>query len=477
MGSSGSQTSTQSSTPWSGQQPYLQDLFRQSQGQFNQGPQQYYPGQTVAPFSPQTQQGMDATMGMAQGGSPQLDQMGQYLSNQFNTPNINPNQVFDPANQAAQGIGQGQRMMQQSGQTGMGLGQPNQMVGGAADALGGMTGYGGLASAQQFAGSPTIGALPASQQYAQSQMGVGGVGNQQLADTAQGGFLGSNPYLDQMFDTASSRAGEAFNEQTMPAIAAQFGSAGRTGSGIHQQMAGNAQRQFGRDLQGMAADIYSPAYESERDRMISAAQGGSQAGLGAGQLGLGTFTGQNQAELGRGQLASNQYIGERGLGQQGAGMLGDLGLGQGNLALGGASLGGQMGQGLGNLGMQGVNSMADMYGNINQNQYRAGTLAPGFRESQYGDANRMMGVGGMVEDQSQRMMGANQDRWNFNQQAPWQNINNYANTVYGLPGGYGTQTSTQPGGSRLQGAAGGAMSGAALGPWGALGGGILGAFS
>jgi hypothetical protein len=55
-------------------------------------------------------------------------------------------------------------------------------------------------------------------------------------------------------------------------------------------------------------------------------------------------------------------------------------------------------------------------------------------------------------------------------------MNNYANAIYGLPGGYGTQSSTQPGGSRAAGIMGGAMAGSALGPWGALGGGILGAF-
>lgn len=632
MGSGGSKTSTQESTPWEGQQPYLKDLFSQAQGLFDQGPQQYFPGQTVAPFSPQTQMGMDATMQRAQGGSPQQDAMGNYLTGAMGQQNMDPSQIFGRAMGAANGIPQGQNMMSQAGQAGMSLGQPNPFVGSAGNALQGMTGFGGLASAQQFAGNPAMGALPASQQYVNDtlgggqgygdwtqqvlggmpgvnpqnvgadqvgydkvgydnvagrdvsaerlgdQFGAGGAAANQLAQTAQGSFLGSNPFLDQMFDTASSRAGEAFNEQTMPAIAAQFGSAGRTGSGIHQQMAQNAQRQFGRDLQGMAADIYAPEYGQERSRQLQAAsslgglnlqgqglglqQGQSnqatglqagmanqnmdmtgqlanqaagiqtggmnqaagiqtggmnqdanlragmanqQAGLqgdtqnqnaylramglggdqfggqqqrqqGAAQLGGDLFGQYNQAQLGRNQLASSQYLGERGLGQEGAGMLGDLGINQGNLALGGYGLGGQMGQGMGQLGMQGLGQMSDMYGQISQDQYRAGTLAPSFRDMQYGDANQMMQVGASVEDQAQRYMAANQDRWNFNQQAPWQNMNNYASTIYGLPGGYGTQTSTQPGGSRLQGAAGGAATGAALGPWGALAGGVLGAF-
>jgi len=502
MGSKGSQTTTQESTPWEGQQPYLKDLFTQAQNMFNAGPQEYYPGQTVAPFSPQTQTGMDMMTERAINGSPQQNALGEYLRNQLGSQNLDPNSVFDAAGQAAsgiepgqqmtqqgaQGIGQGQGMMQQAGQAGMGLARPNQMVGGAANALSGMTGYGGLGEAQQFAGNPALGALPSSQNYAMSQMGVGQAGNQQLGQTAGGQFLGSNPYLDQMYDTAAGRAGEQFNEQTLPGIAAQFGAGSRTGSGIHQEMAQNAQRQFGRDLQGMASNIYAPAYESERGRMIQAAGAGSQAGLGAGQLGLDTFSGFNQADLGRRGLASGQYLGERGLGQQGAQNLGQLGLGQGNLALGGYGLGGQMGQGyagaggqMGNLGigqqnvgLGGVGAMTDMYGNVAQNQFRAGSLMPGFNDMQYGDINKLMGVGGMVEDQAQRYMGGNQDRWNYGQGAPWQGLNNYSNVVYGLPGGYGTSTSTQPGGSRLAGMAGGAMSGASMGPWGALAGGVMG---
>jgi len=679
MGSKKGATTTTTSDPWSGQQPYLQDLFTQAQGLFNQGPQQYYPGQTVAPFSPQTQMGMDLMTQRALGGSQQQDIFGQYLSGQLGQQNLDPSSIYGPAQQAAGGIWQGQNFMNQAGQGAMGMGQPNSMVGGAAGALGNSLGYGGLGEASQYAGSPAMGALPASQQYVQQtlanspsfgsfadqmqqrtpqlgqqfgaqqitpqnvgaqqigaqnvgaqqinaqnvgaqqlnqQFGPGGTAANELSSTASGGYLGSNPYLDQMFNTASGRAGEAFNEQTMPGIAAQFGSAGRTGSGIHQQVAGNAARQFGRDLQGMAADIYSPAYEAERNRQQQAAatlggydlqgqglglqqgqsnqsaalqaalanqgaglqagaanqnaalqaalanqgaglqagasnqsaalqaamanqgaglqagalnqsaalqaamanQGaGLQAGaanqsaglqaqglglqqgmanqsaamqglgmagdlyggeqqrrLGAAGLGGDLFNSYNQADLGRLGLGANLYLGDRGLGQDAASQLGQLGLGQGQLGLGGYNTALQAGQGMGNLGLGGLGAMGDLYGNIAQNQFRAGSLMPSFNDMQYGDIQRLMGVGGMMEDQTQRLMGANQDRWNFGQQAPWQNMNNYANTIYGLPGGYGTQAQTQPGGSRLQGAFGGAMSGAALGPWGMLGGAVLG---
>ena len=51
-GGGGSTTQTQKSEPWIGQQPYLTDLYRQAQTQFQAGPQQFYPGRTYAEASP-----------------------------------------------------------------------------------------------------------------------------------------------------------------------------------------------------------------------------------------------------------------------------------------------------------------------------------------------------------------------------------------------------------------------------------------
>lgn len=55
--SSGTETVTQNSEPWSQAQPYLQDIFRNSQNLYQQGAE-YYPGSTVVPFSNQTERGM-----------------------------------------------------------------------------------------------------------------------------------------------------------------------------------------------------------------------------------------------------------------------------------------------------------------------------------------------------------------------------------------------------------------------------------
>ncbi len=438
MGGGGSQTTTTETEPWVGQQPYLTDLFQQGQSLFDQGGRQYFPGSTVAPFAPQSQMAFDMMTNRALMGDPTQTAFGNMLGQQLGQSNFDPSAIFDPAQAATGGLGSAAQMFDAAGMGAAGMGQPNQMVGDAADALGGMTGFGSLGEARQYAGNPLSSALPASEQ--------------EFIRSASGQYLGSNPYLDAMFDTAAGRAGEAFNEQVMPGIAAQFGGAGRTGSGIHQQMGENAARQFGRDLQGMAADIYAPAYESERDRMLTGAAGGT-----------GAFSALNQADLGRLGLGSNLYLGERGLGQQGANMLGNLGLGQGQLGLGGINALTGAGQGMAGLGQTGLGALGDLYGQIGQNQFRAGALAPTFRDMQYGDMDRLLGVGGAMEDQSQRLIEDAFNRFNFGQNQPYQNLQDYANIIYGLPGGYGTSTQDVPTGSRGMGALGGGLLSGGLG--------------
>lgn len=57
-GGGGTNTNTiQNADPWSGQQPYLLDVFQQAQQQYQKQQPQYYPGQTVAQPTAATQQG------------------------------------------------------------------------------------------------------------------------------------------------------------------------------------------------------------------------------------------------------------------------------------------------------------------------------------------------------------------------------------------------------------------------------------
>lgn len=435
MGSRGSSTQTTNTTPWPGQQPYLSDIFQQAQGQYQAGGPQYYPLQTVAPFSPQTEMGLDLSTQRALSGDPSQQAFQQYLTGTLGGGNIDPSQIAAGGFGAMQNLGPAAGYLQQAGQP-INFGTAGQMAGVGGDI--------GLGQAAQFFDQPS--ALPSALPGAAGQLGA----------TAGGQYLGSNPYLDQLYDTAAGRVTESFQEDVLPGIAAQFGAAGRTGSGAQALTTGRAAGDVAQELSGLAADIYAPAYEAERGRQLQAAGQLGQLGLGADQLGLGQaraaadLYGQGlQSDIARRQLAGDIYTG--GLGRQ-------L----------------QAGQALGQLGMGGLEALGGLYSDIGQQQFRAGSLTPTLQQMQYADIDRLMGVGGTIEDQAQRLIDADRARWEYGQQLPQNMLQNYANIIYGLPGSYGQTASTTPGGSRLTGAAGGALSGAALGPWGALGGAVLG---
>ena len=82
MGASGggTETVTQNSEPWSQAQPYLKDIFSQAQNQYRQG-QEYYPGSTVVPFSPDTQQGINGLREQYQGSPTGFDAASGTLTN------------------------------------------------------------------------------------------------------------------------------------------------------------------------------------------------------------------------------------------------------------------------------------------------------------------------------------------------------------------------------------------------------------
>lgn len=290
-GGGGSETN---SDPWSGQQPYLNNMYVNADALYGSGVgQSYYPGNTVSPFAPQTQMGFDALMARG-AGTPQQWQMGDYL------------------NQSMANTGVGQQAM-----------------------------------------------------------------------TAGGGFLGSNPFLDSVYNTGAKKITDSFNQEIMPGLNSTFGGGGRTGSGMHQLYAGEAAGEAQDALGNLAAGIYAPAYESERNRMVDAASG------------------------------------------------------------------------------------------LNQQAFQSASLTPMFNDMGRANIQDVLSVGGAVENQAQNLIGADMNRYNFGQQAPWDMLMNYSNIVNGLPGSYGTaQTQTEP--NPWAGAVGGGMAGSSFGPYGAAIGAGLG---
>lgn len=74
-GGSGSSRTTSDFAPWSGQQPYLKQLYQRGQA-LSETPLEYYPGQTVAGQSPETLEALQRGGDRARQGSPLL-QAGQ----------------------------------------------------------------------------------------------------------------------------------------------------------------------------------------------------------------------------------------------------------------------------------------------------------------------------------------------------------------------------------------------------------------
>lgn len=144
----------------------------------------------------------------------------------------------------------------------------------------------------------------------------------------------------------------------------------------------------------------------------------------------------------------------------------------------------------------------DIYGgayeNERQRQMQSMLFAPQLGEADYTDISRAMQVGQMVEGKAGEVLQDQTNRFNFNQERPYDNLSRYIQSIQGNYGGSGTSTSKQPNYSNPLGSAlGGAMTGAgiasmispgaagatgmaALGPYAlpfAIGGGLMGLFS
>ena len=557
MGGGGNNT-VQKADPWEGQQPYLRDIFAQGQNLFNQGTPEYYPGQTVADFSPQTQLGLDMMTHRALSGTPQQDAWGGHLLNTFGQANLDPSMMAQYGGQAMGGIPYGQNMIMQGGQP-LSMGAA-QLYSGLGQGLGGFAGsdpyagtaLSGLGEARSFVGDVNQGSLPASNQYVGNQLAgnvnfgdiagdvndaFGSLGqytpqqvgtdyalNAQglnpdavnaLTNEAQGGMLGSNPFLDQMYQSAADQMTENYTDTVVPTLNATFGDAGRTGSGIHQLLTLKSQGELSDSLGDLGADIYGNAYEADRARQLDAAgqlgtlglgasgqdllaqtdsarfgltgqQSNQQAGLDAARLGLqGGLAGMDTAaqlygidannQLGAAQLGGDLFSAYNAadLGRVGAAtdlfgnamsnQTAQYGLAN-NLFNQGMNRSITGGTALGDMGMTGLGSMNDLYGNIAKNQYLAGSQIPQFANMSYNDISKVLGVGDVMNAQAQNLIDADKARFDYYQQAPQNLLSNYANIVQGMPGGYGTTTSTGPGTNPMLGALGGGMAGYSLGP-------------
>lgn len=450
-GGSSSQTVTQKADPWVGAQPYYNQLYPSTGAWFNNAAtaNQAYPGQTVAGINGQQQQGMQSIMAQAP-----VSQ-----------------QATNDAVGGAQFIGHGNLQYNYGTNPVMN----GQMAGSNPWASGQMAQTNALANGQ-FVGANKIanGDLLASDPYAQGQ------NNKQnpftslssYADNpnATGQFLEQgNPYLRGMVEAAQRPIVSNFQNAVAPSLASQFSSAGRMGSGAHLQAAQTAQQQLGQQLGDTSAQLYGQAYGQERNIMAQAY--GQERGL------------------------TNQAI-ESGLGRQFSAYGQERGAQQGALSTEYAAREAAMQQERQNMmaaysqerGAQQQGFLAQPGQNLQQQQMQLSALGmvPGLTNAGFVPGQQQMGVGNQLQQQQQSEMGAAVDRYNYNRDAPLNNLMAYSSI---LSGSTPYVSSSQSGNSKnqlpfnpLSGAIGGGLGGYALGglipaiggPAGAIGGALLG---
>jgi hypothetical protein len=91
-----------------------------------------------------------------------------------------------------------------------------------------------------------------------------------IATTAGGGFLGSNPYLQDAIDRASAGVTRNYQKAVLPGIDSRFSASGRYGSGLQQSALGDAQETLAGQLGDIATGMSYADYGKERDRMLTA---------------------------------------------------------------------------------------------------------------------------------------------------------------------------------------------------------------
>lgn len=418
-----------------------------AQNLYNQGAAPYYPGQTVVPFSQQTQAGLDMMQGQAMMGAPlqaqAYDAAGRMMSGftpgmgvamdaayggldaetGFNpyTDDVRSAGMSDLGGAFANaygGFGGANPFTQ--GIAGAGAqGVANQVAGGFAQQqaganpfLGDVRGAGqtnlagqigaaalGAGQANPFAGDVRAsGMTNIASQIAPSAMQAGGfnpfmaasaqAGAQQTqmgVDALQGvaGGGASNPFLDRLFDRGAN--------QLRNQVDAAFARSGMTGTAAHQG-------EFQDGLSGLFSQIYAPAYEQERNRQMAAA--GQLAGIDQAN--------RSAALQGFGQ-AGGFFDGAQGRGLQGLGLAADV-MGQdASRNMQAAQAAAQLSEAAQGRGLQGLGMfLGAAEGDASRNMQAAQAAGGLFENAQGRGLNALNAFSDLLSNDAQRNLAAQQ---------------------------------------------------------------------
>lgn len=483
----GSTTTVQKADPWVGLQPALSQLYGSALSNYQSGGPQYYPNSTLAGTNGQIETALNQGWNTTSNNLGELDRAKWGLQRTADglTPWDNP--AYGSLQNASSGGNIGTNPAEGLLRWfGYGGGVGNNAAQGALQGMATGTGPANpaMGTLQDMSGnSGTFG------QFSNGSFMGGNTANPYLTDEANGKYLTdqTNPYLRGLFDNASGAITDQFKNAIAPGLASQFSAAGRTGSGAAMGAFDNASNTLGRTLTNTANSIYGGAYENERQRQQQAIsmlsgnyntergmqlQGAAgQAGV-AGQLGS-LFQGQQGQQLGAASALANLGLQERGQQLQGAQSLASLNEQERAQQL------------------QAMQTQTNQYGLERGLQQQAQLSVPQMQAAQQNNLSQLLGIGQYRQGQQQDQINADMARWNFGQNAPTANLQTLNQLLQGGSAYSGQQsTSNQslnrnPFASALGGASAAYGIGSALGtgselggmiggPWGLLGGALLG---
>lgn len=226
-----------------------------------------------------------------------------------------------------------------------------------------------------------------------------------------------NPYLGEMAGTIRQQVTDNLQRNILPGIGSAAIAAGGYGGSRQGVVEANALKDANTGLSGALANLYGQDYNNAMSRGLQKYQADQGYNLGVGNLGLGFQNSAQNFALGLGGLANQRYGQDQ------------------NYALG-----------MGNLGLGYQNSLQNFYTNQRGQDLQATQL--GANLFQQGN------TGMQQQGQGLYNLGLTQ------QQAPWNVVGNYTNTVSPFTG-FGNTTNSTPGNAGA-GALGGALIGAQL---------------
>lgn len=402
------------------QMPYLQDYWAGLKTAYENNPQSYYPGQTLADYraaDPTLTQGyanlanagqsLDQSLRptanaawntLASGGAGYQNSPAYGGLNAFATGQTGPQQQYDAIGNAA-----------------LNSPYPGQIAQYAPQ----VAGYGAQAA------GPNIGTR-ALGQAAQGQ----GMGLNALANTASGAYLNSNPYLDAMYRSAADPVSRTYQTATAPTTDAAFSGGGRYGSGAAAGARDTNELNLGKALGDLSSNIYGQNYARERQAQDAAAQNYTSLTNQAANA-YGTLRNQGLDTAIRGGTAA-----------------GGLEQAAGSQALAGQTLGLSAAQQQALAQQYGLSGLGSAFNAGNTALQNAAQMYPQLAQAQLTGANAEIAAGkGLTEvDQTyrtyqQQTIDDAMKRYNADQAQPWTNLNMYGAGLGAVPAG---TNATQP---------------------------------